>query len=80
MSDTTRASITSATISTASRRTSSVAGCIRGAGRTTTRGAVRRGNTTVKHGPWPGWLAAKMRPPCQSTIDLQIASPNPVPP
>ena len=51
ITETMRASITSATISTASFSTSSVAGLKPGECRTTTRGDVRRGSTTVKHEP-----------------------------
>src|SRR5205085_12063565 len=30
--------------------------------------------------PWPGTLSTQMRPPCCSTMPLQITSPRPVPP
>ena len=79
-SDTTRAFMTSATISIESLRTSSAAACGLGPDRTITRGVKRRGMVTVKHEPRSGVLSAWIRPPCHSTIDLQIANPIPVPP
>ena len=72
--------MTSATISIASLSTSSLADCGRRLLRTSTRGAGLRGSTTVKQDPWPSTLVAAICPPCQSTIDLQIARPSPVPP
>jgi len=38
------------------------------------------GSHTVNVLPFPASLCASMRPPCASTIHLQIASPKPVPP
>jgi hypothetical protein len=71
--------MTSATISIASRSVSSADGDERAPGRMMTRGALRLGRWTEKREP-PLSLSAWMRPPCHSTIDLQIASPSPVPP
>ena len=72
--------MTSLTISTASRSTSRVVGESVEPDRITTRAAVRRGRVTVKQEPRPSALSARMSPPCHSTIDLQMASPRPLPP
>ena len=37
------------------------------------------GNGEEKVAPWPGSPLAQIRPPCRSTIRLQIARPMPVP-